>query len=134
MYLETPESQEALDKILEDYKKDESMTLEVRTVSKKLVPYDIVISIVVQVATRIIYDAIQRLAKDFSARKIKYRLGPEARETVAQSLLVKNGVEDYHLKERVDMQDSSEYVFSDKKGKKHHITVSSDGMCRYRVA
>jgi hypothetical protein len=85
-------------------------------------------------AAQLIYDSVQRLAKDLSAKKIKYQLDPEARQTIAESLLVKNGVEGHKLKERVDMQDSSEYTYLDKKGKKYLITVASNGLCRYRVA
>jgi hypothetical protein len=132
--LETPESQEILEKILANHKTESGVDLEVEITSKKLIPYDVLVTLGIQVAGKLIYDVVQRLVKEFLENKIKFRLSTDNRQILAESLLVKNRVPGYRLEERIDLEDSSRYKYVDKKGKRYHITVSSNGLCTYRAA
>jgi len=131
--LETPESQEIFEKILANHETESGVDLKVEITSKKLIPYDVLVTLGIQVAGKLIYDVIQRIVKEFLENKIKFKLSTDNRQILAESLLVKNKVSAYRLEERIDLQDSSTYKYIDKKGKQYRITVSSHGLCKYRA-
>ncbi len=129
--LASPESQELFEEIVSNVRREVGATLEVSVTSKKLVPFDIIVTLSIQVAARLLYDVMQRIAREFSEKRIKCNLDYGSRQTVAEAFLLKNGVKEPILEEKSDSPGQTEFRFRDKRSKQHHLIIFSDGSCKY---
>ncbi len=129
--LDSPESQEVFDEIVSKLRPELDGTLEVQVTSKKLVPFDIVVTLSIQIAARLLYDAIQQIARELSDKKIKCTLYYGSRQAVAEAFLLKNSIKDPVLEAKTDSADQTEFTFRDKQRKRHHLIISSHGAAKY---
>ncbi len=102
--------------------------------TRKLVPIDVIVELVVQVSALLLYDVVKKLTTDFSNHKIPQRLDFETRYNLAQSYMLRNGIRQFKLKKKTDHGDASSFTFVDKKKNNYSLKVGSDGSVSFKTS
>lgn len=129
--IDDPEKEGILDGILRELEKEFSdANFNIKVTSKKLVPFELALSVIIEVAsatsTIVATELLKRLWQELQKRKLKPNTHElDTVQNAAERYLVSIGVTTYKLIERKQRGFMVSFVFQEKRKIKHYLTITN---------
>lgn len=129
-----PKQQLAIEKILQDLRKDfPSIETNIIVKSKKLAPYEIILSIIVSFFTGIAADITLKFLQNLYQKLKHSKISPEIEgldsiQKGAENYLREIGVVDFQIVRRENRALYAFFIFKDRSGVAHHLYVTSSDL------